>query len=222
MMKKGVLYISLLIMLLTITSCTKTKTELYKNGGLKSQIQYRFGKENGVSRYYHEVYGSMIAEAHMKNGKKEGEYARFYFNGNREYQAFYKNDVLNGIERTWNKDGQLLSETYYKDGKKNGSYTSWYENGVMMAKGAFKNDLQEGKWQIFDQRGLIIGEATFTGGSGIQMAYDKNGVLERKTTFKNGMKNGEETYYTPIGEIVKTLLYQDDRIMEINGQKVER
>ena len=221
-MKKGVLYISLLIILLSVTSCTKTKTELYKNGGLKSQIQYRFGKENGVSRYYHEVYGSMIAEAHMKNGKKEGEYARFYFNGNREYQAFYKNDLLNGIERTWNKEGQLLSETYYKEGKKNGAYTSWYDNGEMMAKGAFKNDLEEGKWQIFDQRGLLIGEATFTGGSGIQMAYDKNGVLERKTTFKKGLKNGEEIYYAPSGEVVKTILYKDDLIMEINGQKVER
>lgn len=221
-MKKGVLYISLLIILLSVTSCTKTKTELYKNGGLKSQIQYRFGKENGVSRYYHEVYGSMIAEAHMKNGKKEGEYARFYFNGNREYQAFYKNDVLNGIERTWNKEGQLISETYYKDGKKNGSYNTWYDNGVLMAKGAFKNDLEEGKWQIYDQRGLMIGEATFTGGSGIQMAYDKNGVLERKTTFKKGLKNGEEIYYAPSGEVVKTILYKDDLIMEINGQKVER
>jgi len=221
-MKKGVLYISLLIILLSTASCTKTKTELYKNGGLKSQIQYRFGKENGVSRYYHEVYGSMIAEAHMKNGKKEGEYNRFYFNGNREYQAFYKNDVLNGIERTWNKEGQLISETYYKDGKKNGAYSSWYENGVMMAKGAFKNDLEEGKWQIFDERGLLMGEATFTGGSGIQMAYDKNGVLERKTTFQKGLKNGEEIYYAPSGEVVKSILYKDDLIMEINGQKVER
>ena len=221
-MKKGVLYISLLIILLSTVSCTKTKTELYKNGGLKSQIQYRFGKENGVSRYYHEVYGSMIAEAHMKNGKKEGEYARFYFNGNREYQAFYKNDLLNGLERTWSKEGQLLSETYYKDGKKNGAYTSWYDNGEMMAKGAFKNDLEEGKWQIYDQRGLMIGEATFTGGSGIQMAYDKNGVLERKTTFKKGLKNGEEIYYAPSGEVVKTILYKEDLIMEINGQKVER
>ena len=221
-MKKGVFYISLLIILLSTASCTKTKTELYKNGGLKSQIQYRFGKENGVSRFYHEVYGSMIAEAHMKNGKKEGEYSRFYFNGNREYQAFYKNDVLNGIERTWNKEGQLISETYYKDGKKNGAYSSWYENGVMMAKGAFKNDLEEGKWQIFDERGLLMGEATFTGGSGIQMAYDKNGVLERKTTFQKGLKNGEEIYYTPSGEVVKTILYKDDLILEINGQKVER
>jgi len=92
----------------------------------------------------------------------------------------------------------------------------------MMAKGAFKNDLEEGKWQIFDERGLLMGEATFTGGSGIQMAYDKNGVLERKTTFQKGLKNGEEIYYAPSGEVVKSILYKDDLIMEINGQKVER
>ena len=221
-MKKGVLYIYLLIIMLSVTYCTKTKTELYKSGRTKSQIQYRFGKEDGVSKYYHEVYGTLIAEAHMKKGKKEGEYARFYFNGNREYQATYKNDILNGRERTWSKEGQKLTETNYKEGKKNGEYTSWYENGVMMAKGAFLNDLEEGKWQMFDQRGLLIGEATFTEGSGIQLAYDRNGVLERKTTFVKGQKNGEEIFYTPSGEIVKTILYKEDHIIEVNGQKVER
>lgn len=220
-MKKNVLYISLLIILLTIASCTKTKTELYKNGRLKSQIQYRSGKEHGVSRYYHEVYGSMIVEAHMKNGKKEGEYSRYYFNGNREYQAFYTNDVLNGIERSWTKEGQLVAETHFKDGKKDGPYAAWYENGVQMAKGAFKNDLEDGEWEIYDQRGVLIGEAKFKEGDGEQLAYDQNGILERKTTFKKGLRSGLENYYNPSGKVIKTILYQEDRILEINGKKVE-
>ena len=222
MMKKSVLYIYLLIILLTVSSCTKTETEFYKNGRLKSQIQYRSGKEHGVSRYYHEVYGSMIMEAHMKNGKKEGEYTRFYFNGKKEYQATYTNDILNGLERSWTKEGQLVSETHFKDGKKEGPHAAWYENGVLMAKGAFKNDLEDGVWNIFDTRGFLIGEATFKEGSGEQIAYDKNGVLERKTNFKKGLRNGLETYYNRSGDVIKTIEYLDDRIVKINGQIVEQ
>jgi uncharacterized protein len=219
-MKKILSLIIFVIILFSVTSCTKTKTELFENGRVKSQIQYRFGKEDGISRFFNPVYGTKMLEVHMKKGKKEGEMLRFYFNGNQEYHAFYKNDQLNGKERNWNLSGQLLSETNYLNGKKEGSYFSWHENGVQFAKGAFKNDLQEGKWEIYDERGLLIGEATFKQGSGVQNSYDKNGILNRKTTFKNGLKDGPEIHYSSDGTVIKTVLFKNDRIIEVNGKSI--
>ena len=221
-MKKGVLYISLLIILLSVASCTKTKTELFENGRVKSQIQYRFGKENGISRYFHPVYGSKIMEVQMKKGKKDGELSKFYFNGNREYQDFYKNDIIEGTERTWAKTGQILSETHYVKGKKEGSYSSWYENGVNFAKGSYKNDLPDGKWEFFDQRGMLIGESNYVMGTGTQTHFDANGNMSIKTSFKNGLKDGPEIHYNPDGTVLSTTIYQNDRIIEVDGKPVNK
>jgi uncharacterized protein len=221
-MKRIFSFVIVLILLISVTSCTKTKTELFENGRVKSQIQYRFGKENGISRYFHPVYGSKIMEVNMKNGKKEGELSKFYFNGNREYQGFYKNDLLEGIERIWDKSGQILSETHYIKGKKEGSYNSWYENGVNFAKGSYKNDLPHGKWEFYDQRGMLIGDSDYNLGTGIQTHYDYNGIISIKTTFKNGLKNGPEIHYNPDGTVLSTTIYQNDRIIEVDGKPVNK
>ncbi len=221
-MKRIFSFLLVLTLLLSVTSCTKTKTELFENGMVKSQIQYRFGKENGISRYFHPVYGSKIMEVQMKKGKKEGELSKFYFNGNREYLAFYKNDLLEGIERTWDKSGQILSETHYVKGKKEGTYNSWYENGVNFAKGSFKNDLPDGKWEFFDQRGMLIGEANYNMGTGNQTHFDVNGNIRIKTSFKNGLKDGPEIQYNPDGTVLSTTIYQNDRIIEVDGKPVNK
>lgn len=221
-MKRIFSFVIVLILLISVTSCTKTKTELFENGRVKSQIQYRFGKENGISRYFHPVYGSKIMEVNMKNGKKEGELSKFYFNGNREYQGFYKNDLLEGIERIWDNSGQILSETHYIKGKKEGSYNSWYENGVNFAKGSYKNDLPHGKWEFYDQRGMLIGDSDYNLGTGIQTHYDYNGIISIKTTFKNGLKNGPEIHYNPDGTVLSTTIYQNDRIIEVDGKPVNK
>ncbi len=209
--KKIILF---LIVSFVVTSCTKTVNEFYPSGRLKSQIQYRNGKENGISKYYNESYGSVILETQMKNGKKDGFLKRYYFNGNLEYEAHYSNDQLDGIERYYTKKGQMVMETMYKKGIKEGPYHSWHENGVQFNIGAYKNDLQNGKWEIYDERGLLIGEATFNEGTGEQLAFDQNGILNRKTLYKGGLKDGEETYYKPDGSIDKVLVFQKDRIIE--------
>lgn len=199
---------------LAVTSCTKKVVEFYPSGRLKSEIQYRNGVENGVSKYYNENYGSVVLEATMKKGKKDGSFKRFYFNGNLEYEAFYVDDQLDGSERNYTQEGQIVSETNYKKGIKDGPYHSWHENGVQFSIGAFKNDQQDGKWEFYDERGLLMGEANFKEGTGEQLGYDQNAVLQRRTLYKNGMKEGEETYYSTDGKVVKVLLFKEDRIIE--------
>lgn len=198
---------------LLITSCTKTVNEFYPSGSIKSQIQTRNGKEHGLSKYYNETYGGVELEVMMKNGMKNGLMKRYYFNGNLEYEANYVNDKIDGLERMFSKTGQLVAETTYKNGIKEGPYQSWHENGVQFAKGTFKNDLQEGKWEYYDERELLMGEATFSQGTGEQLAYDKNGALQRRTSFKNGKKDGDETFYSPSGDIIKVNVFREDRIV---------
>lgn len=206
------LFIVLTVSLL-VTSCTKTKYEYYPNGLLKSETQYRNGKEHGITKYFNKNYGTVIMEAYMVRGQKHGSFKRFYFNGNIEYEANYNYDVLDGIERNYTQQGQMISETTYKNGVKEGPHSTWYENGVLLSKGAYKNDLQEGEWLFYDERGFLMGEAHFTEGSGEQIAYDHNGVKARVTTYSKGVKEGPETYYNPDGTVEKVVQFHEDRIV---------
>ena len=56
-------------------------------------------------------------------------------------QDNYKSDLLHGLSRVWNEEGQLESEIMFKHGKPSGKYT-FYENGVKVKEGVaeYSND----------------------------------------------------------------------------------
>ena len=50
---KKIKIIALLVMIVIVSSsCTRTKVEYFEDGSVKSSIPYRFGKENGLCKYY--------------------------------------------------------------------------------------------------------------------------------------------------------------------------
>ena len=220
-MKNTKLIFTLFGALLIITSCTKTKHEYYSNGKLKSEIHYRFGKETGISSYYHDWYPTTIMEVEMKRGKKDGKFIKRYFNNNLEIVAYYKNDIIEGVERQFYLNGNPSLETNYLKGKKNGKVTSWFSDGSISESGCFLNDLFDGEWINYDERGLIVGEALFVEGTGKRTTYDAIGRLQCETNFVKNKKDGLETHYFSSGEIEKTILFKEDRIIEINGIPIE-
>ncbi|MEM9848503.1 MAG: TonB family protein [Bacteroidota bacterium] len=99
------------------------------------------------------------------NGKKNGQYAEWYDNGNQWKEGEYKNDVRVGIwknyhfatgtvseygayeagERagTWirlDQSGNKQSSYEYVDGKKDGAYEIWNDAGTLIEKGTYKKD----------------------------------------------------------------------------------
>jgi antitoxin component YwqK of YwqJK toxin-antitoxin module len=51
--------------------------------------------------------------------------------------------------------------------------------------------------------------------------YDEMGRLNLETNFVNNKKEGLETYFLPNGQIEKTYLFKEDRIIEINGVSIQ-
>ena len=220
-MKHIHLFWALLGTLLLITSCTKVKREYYDSGKIKSETHYCFGKETGTTIYYHFWYPTKTMEIEMKRGKKNGKMIQRYFDGKIERVAYYKNDLLEGTETHYYRNGNHSLETYYSKGIKNGQVTSWHYNGVIRESGTYVNDLFEGAWEHFDERGLLIGEGSFVKGTGKRTIYDEMGRLQCETFFVNNKKEGLETHYLPSGKIEKTYLFKEDRIIEMNGKPVE-
>jgi antitoxin component YwqK of YwqJK toxin-antitoxin module len=160
-------------------------------------------------------------EIEMKRGKKHGKMIKRFFFFITEMTAFYKNDLLDGVETYYYKTGQPRSETHYKNGLKHGSITSWHPDGMIEISGTFVNDMRDGAWINYDERGLPISEGTFKEGTGKLTFYDPLGRVYRETNFVNNKKEGQETHYLLSGEIEKTLLFKEDRIIEINGVPVD-
>ena len=207
--------------MLLATSCTKVKREYYDTGKLKSETHYRWGKETGTTVFYHSNYPTKTMEIEMKRGKKHGKFTKRYFDNKIEQIAYYKNDLLEGVETFYYKNGNRSAELHHTKGKKNGPITTWHHNGVIRETGTFVNDLFDGDWELFDERGMLIGEGSFVQGTGKRLSYDYMGRLESETNYVNNLKEGLETYFLPSGEIEKTYLFKEDRIIEINGVPVE-
>ena len=220
-MNKTRLVLTLLCALLITTGCTKVKREYYEHGKIKSETHYRFGKETGTTTYYHRHYPVKTMEIEMKRGKRNGKFIKRYFDNTIEMTATYKNDLLEGVETYYYKNGNRSMETHYTKGLKNGPVTSWHHDGMVKESGYFVNDLYDGDWESYDERGLLVGEGSFVQGTGKRTTYDNMGRLQCETHFVNNKKDGLETYYLPSGEVEKTILFKEDRIIEINGVPVE-
>jgi antitoxin component YwqK of YwqJK toxin-antitoxin module len=207
--------------MILFSSCIKVKREFHPKGNLKSITHYRFGKETGTTIYYHHWYPTKIMEVEMKRGKKNGKFIKRYFNNNVEVEAYYKNDLIEGIEKQYYQNGNLSVETHYIKGMKNGKVTSWYSNGYVRELGAFVNDMFDGEWVNYDNRGLLVGEAFFVKGAGKRATYDEMGRLQCETNFVNNKKDGLEIWYFHSGDVEKKLLFKEDRIIEINGVPID-
>jgi antitoxin component YwqK of YwqJK toxin-antitoxin module len=204
-----------------MTSCTEVKREFYDNGKLKSETHYRFGKETGTTTYYHHWYPTKTMEVEMKRGKRNGAFIERYFNNKVKTHAFYKDDLTEGVEIHYYMTGNRSMEINYTKGMKNGPVTSWYDNGVVKESGFYVNDLFDGDWENYDERGLLIGEGSFEKGTGKQIIYDEMGRLLRETNFVNNKKEGLETQFSSSGEVEKTILFKEDRMIKINGIPVD-
>lgn len=210
-MKYKYLFYSILVLL--STSCTKTETTYYPDGNIQSSIQYRFGKENGTTKYYFDVPNTLEIEVEMKHGKRNGEFHRYFKNGLLDTYCTYVNDSIEGVEVNYLPNGVKAQEFTYEHGVKNGPHKAYHLSGDIKIEGGFKNDLFDGDWKYYDERGVLVGEGTFKDGTGDVVFYDQRGLPLRLTHYIHNKKDGKEEYYTPSGAITKEVVYKQDRII---------
>jgi len=76
-----------------------------------------------------------------QNNKLDGMLLRYYESGYRKELQTYKEGVLNGAARTWDRYAHLLQEMYYVNGKPEGPFQEWYPNHIIKIDGHFKNGM---------------------------------------------------------------------------------
>ena len=101
-------------------------------------------------------------------GKKEGEYKRWYSNGQLWVQLYYKERKLDGESKWWYDNGQLEFQKYYKEGKRDGEFKDWHENGQIEVQIYYKEGKLEGECKWWNEQGELISHKIYIGGEVVE------------------------------------------------------
>jgi antitoxin component YwqK of YwqJK toxin-antitoxin module len=149
----------------------------------------------------------------------------WYDNGQKEWEATYKDGFQIGKHGAWFEDGIIEWEYYYNDdGTRDStkSTTRWYENGQKWDKnsnkikeGSYVNELMEGEWYFSfintetKERESLTGPYRLGNGSeqskisgvpkngrnGLFIGRKENGDKKSESNFKDGKLNGSLSLY---------------------------
>lgn len=140
------------------------------------------------------LISSMSSEYHSSDyshwdeeGLREGEFKRWYGNGNIREQKFYRNGKLEGSYKSWYENGQISSHGFYKNGKWDGERRVWNYSGNLMMQAFYRND---------DAEGMV-------------KCWHSNGIPEICSFWKNGKKEGIRKYWSEDGCLLEREFYRN-------------
>lgn len=91
--------------------------DVYDNGDLKEEVNYKDGIKNGLSKRWYYENGQLRYETNYKDGKHHGLFKWWYDNGQLKEEVNYKDGKVDGLGKYWFGNGQLSWEINLKDGK---------------------------------------------------------------------------------------------------------
>lgn len=144
------------IFFLVLQSCENEKNKVADKVQGKVEV-YR-------SYWYSDDYkdSSIQTKCDLVDGRMNGDYRRYYKNGQIKVIAKYKDDKLDEIINVYDTSGQKLDFGQLKNG--NGCVTAFDEDGNLMRKGCYRNGVKEGTWHRYDPNGEITNTTKFVKG----------------------------------------------------------
>lgn len=120
---------------------------------------------------------------------KNGEWKKWYTNGNIAQRQHYKDGKLDGNAFTWYYEGEVASEGSYRDNKLEGTYKEYYRNGDTKCETFYVKGKKDGLWRKWYESGQLKIEGSYGKGTkiGVWRYYDEDGNITRMNWFK---KNG--------------------------------
>jgi hypothetical protein len=112
---------------------------------------------NGIWRSYYEN-GNLKSSVNYKDGKVDG-IAFFYYNDNKETpsaEVVFVQDMIHGTYKEYFQNGVQKAMLTFEKGKLNGDSEFYYPTGKLKMSGKFKDDEKKGKWLFYDEKGELI------------------------------------------------------------------
>ncbi|MDA8910949.1 toxin-antitoxin system YwqK family antitoxin [Crocinitomicaceae bacterium] len=189
--------------------------EKYVNGDVQmSKLwyvgRYELGEQDTLSYLMHMVFkndkiavktynefGILRDEYNWLNKKNEkglwineGVQRTFDVNGQLKYEDNYKNDKRNGLDEQYYENGKLMMQTNYIKGKIEGTRKSYRKDGQLWEESNFRKGLYHGKHTTYFENSQIKYETVWKKNKrhGIMRDYYENGGLYREILWKKGKK----------------------------------
>lgn len=116
-------------------------------------------------------------------GKEQGEYEKYYGNGQLLEKGTYKDGLKEGPCELYHENGQLREKCTYKDGKKEGLYKEYDKNGQLKEKSIWKNGKKEGPYEEYYENGQLREKSNYRDGHPVSKP-----VLSFKMALKQGLQ----------------------------------
>jgi TonB family protein len=167
----------------------------YHSGKKKTIENYKDGKENGTWRTYSEDSKDTLPLSvdNYANGKKEGLHLA-YVNGRLSEEWNFKNNLLDGTSKTWDKSGNLTISANFDNGKREGLWR-YFDYGKCIREINYHNDKPEGEEKEYDSQARLFRQSWYKAGKPDSVfTYHKNGkrATARAYSYYPGFVHTEE------------------------------
>ena len=137
-----------------IVECNYAKEILLISGEaftffLDRQVALLYGLsqvENGEYKKWFDN-GQLEIHCYYENGKLQGEYTKWFMNGNLERHAFYNEGKVEGEYKRWYLNGNLYEQFYYREGELDGESKWWYTNTQLASHTFYKKGNLDGEFK---------------------------------------------------------------------------
>jgi len=122
---------------------------------------------------------------HIKNDLKHGEELEYFPSTTQSKISInWHEGIIQGVTKTWFKNGNLQSQREMSMNQKNGLATSWYRDGSILLIEEYRND------SLLNGEYFKKGEATpiskVISGKGTATLFDADGNFLRRTSYVDG------------------------------------
>jgi len=115
----------------------------YKNGNIKSSVNYEDGKVNGDAYFWYDNKSKVKkAEATFEDDLMEDFYFEYYESGAQKAKIEYDEGIADGDAEFYYPNGKIKIEAEYKDNEKHGKWVYFDEKGEKIGKEKWKKGVK--------------------------------------------------------------------------------
>lgn len=191
--------------------------KISERSGAYAHLTFKNGKIDG-SYISYDFQGNKISEANYKEGKVFGKSVSYHQNGKLEQESYYLNSLKEGTWLSYDRKGKVKSTERYKNDKKNGEWTRIVKNPAENTTATITENYKQGKpighWEERLKEGLLVWEKNFTSPTDYnEKKYYKNSIIASDIKYVDRKKEGLANFYTKEGLINYKIKYEKDVII---------
>lgn len=157
-----------LIVLLIFSMCIPVSGQTHMNDLVKiNGLWVKKGETKPYTGKYIDLYddGTMKGEGEFKDGQFNGIRIMYNEDGKKNFERNYKARKYEGLSIEYYPGGQIKQEAYFKKGEQNGVLKTYYDNGQVHVITTISDGVQEGEHFEYSRDGKLIAQCYFTNGS---------------------------------------------------------